>query len=540
MIKNLTFLFILFALAKFSYSQSTWSYVGSIPSGADINSIAVVDQNVIFVAANGNYLYRSLNGGTTWELKNTGLALTGNLYGISATDSLNCWVGWLKTTNTPASVYRTTNGGTSWTLQWSLAGSFPDGIKMFTPNYGIVIADPTASGQPYQFRYTTNGGTNWYLSPTSPIATNEYGVINAFEFLDTNSIWVGGASTIASGTTSHIYRTTNGINGTWLNTVISGTGDANGLYFQAIAITDKNNGMSGTNGGNIVKTTDGGATWTAVAPPASVPTFAVINAYGAKDGSNLIRLILQSASTGYHSFITTNLGTAWTEETLPTQGATTGIQHLQFVNPSFGYGGGNGGNLFKYSAPVPVELSSFIANASMGKVTLKWNTATEINNRGFEVQRKSDDNNWMVIAFKNGNGTTTSANIYSFTDNISGLNVNKLSYRLRQVDFNGQSQYSSIVLVDNLIPINYSVSQNFPNPFNPSTMIKYQLPQNSFVSLKVYNSLGQEVGTLVNGMVNAGTYEVQFNASNLSSGVYYYIIKAGDNFVQTKKMIFIK
>lgn len=192
------------------------------------------------------------------------------------------------------------------------------------------------------------------------------------------------------------------------------------------------------------------------------------------------------------------------------------------------------------NATSPVELASFTANTSMGKVTLNWRTATEINNRGFEIQRKADDNNWIVLAFKNGNGTTTNANNYSFTDNTSGLNANKLSYRLRQVDFNGQSQYSPVVLIDNIIPENYNVSQNFPNPFNPSTIIKYQIPQNSFVSLKVYNSLGQEAATLVNGMVNAGSYEVQLNASDLSSGVYYYVIKAGENFVQTKKMILIK
>jgi hypothetical protein len=188
----------------------------------------------------------------------------------------------------------------------------------------------------------------------------------------------------------------------------------------------------------------------------------------------------------------------------------------------------------------PVELTSFTANTSMGKVTLSWRTATETNNRGFEIQRKADDNSWIVLSFTNGNGTTTNVNNYSYIDNTSGLNANKLSYRLRQVDFNGQSQYSPIVLVDNLIPDNYKVSQNFPNPFNPSTIIKYQIPQNSFVSLKVYNSLGQEAATLVNGMVNAGSYEVQLNSSNLSSGVYYYVIKAGENFIQTKKMILIK
>jgi photosystem II stability/assembly factor-like uncharacterized protein len=539
MIKKVTFIMLLFALAKLSYPQASWSFLGTLPSGADINSIAVVDQNVIFVAAKGNYLYRTLNGGTTWELKNTGLAASGDLYGITATDSLNCWVGWLKTTGSPASIYKTTNGGTTWTSQWTLAGSFPDGLKMFTPSYGIAIMDPTATGQPYQFLYTKNGGTTWSLSPTSPIATSEFGVINDFDFIDTNIIWVGSANTLASATSAKIYRTTTGINGTWLNTVVTGSGGTAGLYYQAIAFTDKNNGMSGSNGSNLVKTTDGGVTWTAVTPPAGVTSFAAINMYGLKDGSNVIRLAL-SDGTAYKCFKTTNLGTNWTEEVLPSQGSTNGIQHMQFVNGSLGFAGGLAGTMLKYSLPVPVELTSFTAATSMGKVTLNWRTATELNNRGFEIQRKVDDNSWVVIAFKNGNGTTTSPNNYSYSDNISGLNANKLSYRLKQLDFNGQAQYSPVVLVDNIVPVSYSVSQNYPNPFNPSTVIKYQLPENSFVNLKVYNSLGQEVSTLVNGMVNAGTYEVQFNASKLTSGVYYYVIKAGENFVQTKKMMLVK
>jgi photosystem II stability/assembly factor-like uncharacterized protein len=449
MIKRLSFFFLLIALAKFSYPQASWSLLGTIPNGADINSIAVVDQNVIFVAAKGNFLYRTLNGGTTWELKNTGLAASGDLYGISAIDSLNCWVGWLSATQSPASIYRTTNGGTSWQLQWTLAGSFPDGIKMFTPDYGIAIADPTATGQPYQFRYTTNGGNTWNLSPTSPIATNEYGIINAFDFIDTNIIWVGSANTNVSGTTCKIYRTTNGINGTWLNTAVSGKGGSNGVAYQAIAFTDKNNGLSGSSGSDIVKTTDGGVTWTVVTPPTGQTAFSVLDMAGLKDGSNVIRVSLADA-TAYHCFKTTDLGTTWAEEVLPAEGSINGIAHMQFVNGSLGFSGGFAGTVLKFSAPTSVNPEN------------------------------------------------------------------------------------------NQIPKNYNLSQNFPNPFNPSTIIKYQIPQNSFVSLKVYNSLGQEAATLVNGMINAGTYEVQFNASNLSSGVYYYVIKAGNNFIQTKKMILIK
>jgi hypothetical protein len=195
---------------------------------------------------------------------------------------------------------------------------------------------------------------------------------------------------------------------------------------------------------------------------------------------------------------------------------------------------------YKLASTVPVELTSFKANIVNKNVSLSWSTATEINNLGFEIQRKAGDNNWSVIAFRKGNGTTTNINNYSFIDNISGLDANKISYRLKQVDFNGQSQFSPVVLVDNIIPLNFNVSQNYPNPFNPSTLIKYQLPQNSFVSLKIYNSVGQEVAALVNGMVTAGIHEVQFNASNLSSGVYYYKIIAGENLVQTRKMVLMK
>jgi photosystem II stability/assembly factor-like uncharacterized protein len=449
MLKRLSFLILLFTIVNFSYPQGAWSYLGTIPSGANINSISVVDQNVIFVAALGNGLYRSLDGGATWELKSKGLGANGDLYGISATDSLNCWVGWLNRTGSPASVYRTTDGGSSWLLQWSLTGSFPDGIKMFTSQYGIVIGDPRGNGLPYQFRFTTNGGTNWNLSPSSPIATNECGVTNAFDFIDTNTIWVGSANTVSGAITCNIYRTTNGINGTWSNTSVAGTGINTGLFYQAIAFIDKNNGLAGSNGNNILRTTNGGVTWSSVTPPSNEKYFSAINMYGFKDGSNVIRMSLVD-STAFHCFKTTDLGTTWTEELLPSQGSAKGMQHMQFVNGSLGYSGGLAGVVLKYSGPTSVNPEIII------------------------------------------------------------------------------------------IPANYNLSPNFPNPFNPSTVIKYQVPENTFVTLKVYNTLGQESATLVNGMVNAGTHEVQFNGLHLASGIYYYMIKAGEKFVQTRKMILMK
>jgi len=186
---------------------------------------------------------------------------------------------------------------------------------------------------------------------------------------------------------------------------------------------------------------------------------------------------------------------------------------------------------------IPVELISFIGSSSKGNVELNWTTATELNNSGFEVQRSSDRINFSNIAFVPGFGTTTEPRSYSYTDNT--VNNGTYYYRLKQVDFNGAFAYSDIIDVDVAAPINYALEQNYPNPFNPSTVISYSIPQNSFVTLKVYDIIGNEVATLVNQTQSAGKYDVRFDASGLSNGVYFYTIKA-DNFTSTKKMILMK
>ncbi len=185
---------------------------------------------------------------------------------------------------------------------------------------------------------------------------------------------------------------------------------------------------------------------------------------------------------------------------------------------------------------VPVELSSFTANVNGTDVNLTWSTATETNNNGFEVQRKSGEE-FVTIGFVRGNGTTTEIQNYSYTD--SKLPIGSYSYRLKQVDFDGSFEYSNVVNVDLTAPTVFALEQNYPNPFNPSTLISYSIPQNSFVTLKVYDIIGNEVATLVNQTQSAGKYDIRFDASNLSNGVYLYSIKT-DNFSSTKKMILMK
>jgi hypothetical protein len=191
-----------------------------------------------------------------------------------------------------------------------------------------------------------------------------------------------------------------------------------------------------------------------------------------------------------------------------------------------------------WSCITPVELTSFSAFANQNEVFLKWKTATELNNSGFEIERKSLQSGWLKIGFVPGCGTTTAIHEYSFSDKL--LNEGKYSYRLKQVDFNGSYEYSKTVEVDYNVISGFKLAQNYPNPFNPTTTIRFSFDKGTFAELKVFDVLGNEVATLFNETADAGkTYKVNFNASSLGSGVYYYRL-SGDNKTEIKKMIVLK
>jgi hypothetical protein len=187
---------------------------------------------------------------------------------------------------------------------------------------------------------------------------------------------------------------------------------------------------------------------------------------------------------------------------------------------------------------VPVELVSFNASINENSVKLSWITATELNNSGFEIEKRNQNSeNWNKIGFVRGNGTTTEINYYSYTD--ENLSAGNYSYRLKQVDLDGTYEYSNIVYVEIITPTEFELSQNYPNPFNPSTTIKFSIPEGSQVSLKIYNSLGQEIKTLVNRFMEIGVHTVNFNAVDLNSGMYFYRLDAGE-FAKVRKMTLIK
>ncbi|MGB4852697.1 MAG: T9SS type A sorting domain-containing protein, partial [Ignavibacteria bacterium] len=180
---------------------------------------------------------------------------------------------------------------------------------------------------------------------------------------------------------------------------------------------------------------------------------------------------------------------------------------------------------------LPVELSSFNYETLKGNVTLHWTTSSEINNAGFDVERSDVNgqisNVWSKAGFISGNGTSSGSINYSFTDN--NLSSGKYNYRLKQIDYNGNYEYFSLnsdVII--ATPKNFFLGQNYPNPFNPSTVINYNIPQDSYVKIKLYDNTGREVLTLLSEFISAGYYTINFNASDLASGIYFYNINAGE------------
>ncbi|HEY7751059.1 MAG TPA: PQQ-dependent sugar dehydrogenase [Ignavibacteriaceae bacterium] len=197
---------------------------------------------------------------------------------------------------------------------------------------------------------------------------------------------------------------------------------------------------------------------------------------------------------------------------------------------------------------VPVELVSFTINLSQieSSVILNWETASEQNNRGFEIERSAGDN-WVTIGFLEGNGTTTERSYYTFRDYYGNNNFSgNVLYRLKQIDFDGTFAYSGTVAIDvNLVQKDYYLYQNYPNPFNPTTEFRFSIPEESKVRLDVINTLGETIHSIVDEVKQSGFFNHTWNASDFTSGVYYVRMNAqslvSDKFYsRTIKVVLLK
>jgi hypothetical protein len=186
---------------------------------------------------------------------------------------------------------------------------------------------------------------------------------------------------------------------------------------------------------------------------------------------------------------------------------------------------------------IPVEFVTFNASSNGKEVILNWSTATELNNQLFEIQRSLEGSEFATVGFVNGKGTTTQRQDYVYKDEINS--DGKYFYRLKQIDYLGSYQYSEIIEIEVKVFNAFLLEQNYPNPFNPSTTIGYGIREKSNVRITILNSIGEEVALLVNEEKESGYHTVEFNASSLPSGVYFYQLRAG-NFIETKKMILLR
>jgi len=403
---------------------------------------------------------------------------------------------------------RQTNSGASWTAVnngltsnkvWSLAVS-DSNIFVGTATGGV-------------FRLTVND-TNWTAVNT--------GITNSSVY----SLVVSG-SNIFAGTGGGVFLSTNsGTSWTAVNTGLTNT------LITALAVSDANL-FAGTAGGGIFLSTNNGTSWTAVNTGI---TSNYVYAFAVSD-----RNVFAGTSTK-GIFLSTNNGTNWTDVN---QGLTViNVRSLTVLGTNL-FAGTYSGGVWRRSLyeMIPVELTSFTANVNGIDVILNWTTATETNNQGFEIERQVDNRqysaaSWEKIGYVAGFGTTTETKSYSYTDD--NISAGKYVYRLKQIDYDGTFEYSNEIEVEiGLTPSEFALEQNYPNPFNPNTVIKYSILEEGFVTLEVYNLLGEKVASLVNEMQEAGRYDINFDASNLSSGIYVYSLRSG-KFTSVKKMLLLR
>jgi hypothetical protein len=271
--------------------------------------------------------------------------------------------------------------------------------------------------------------------------------------------------------------------------------------------------------------------------------YGFIGYYNTSSAPNISNCYWDTETSGY-----TNAGISWGVE-----GKTTAQMKTQSTFSGWSFDtvweivGGDGANYPRLKdnpdSALPVELSSFTAKVSGSEITLNWQTATEVNNYGFDIELKIGNGVWKSIGFVQGHGNSNSPKEYSFTDKPNS--GNNFTYRLKQIDFDGKYEYSPEVEVNLEVPVFFSVKQNFPNPFNPTTTIKYALPSMGIVMVDVFNILGEKVTRLVNERKSAGYHEVKWNTAGFASGVYIYMIyvktdEGNNDFRAVKKMILLK
>jgi photosystem II stability/assembly factor-like uncharacterized protein len=490
-----------------------WSLQTAVPTAANLYSVKVVSASVIWAGGTGGTVVRTTDGGENW-VDVSSSSIQGDVYNITALDGTTAFV-----TTTPSStyIYRTTDGGTSWQQVFAQTGGFIDAIQMFDATNGLAVGDPV--GGKWTVLKTTDGGASWYRIASEPVqAGTEAGWNNSMCWIGSTHGWFGTNN-------SRIYRTTDG-GATWSS---ASTTAANSY---SVSFADVTNGLAGFSAATINRSTNGGAGWFTAAPPSSSGAIYVAAAPNSTyfwhvDGSNNMRKSTQGGASG-----------SWTTQYLPP--VSGGINHLMFADTVDGWAVTGSGEILKsgtYSA-APTITSIPETSAAVGQPY-----SYDAGAAGFPVPT------YYLILSPSGMTIDTVSGVVSWTPASQGI----VDVTVRAVNALGMDEQSFTIDVGPSTgidanagdrPKRFALEQNFPNPFNPLTTIRYSLPRETHVVLKIYNLLGQEVRTLVDGREHPGIKVAVWDGRDdhgrtVSSGLYIYRL-AAEGFRQSRKMILMK
>jgi len=551
-------------------SSGTYNKSSAPVAHADKHALAF-NGSTLFEGNDGG-VYKTTDGGSTWTDLTNGMVIS-QLYriGVSQTsentiltglqdngtkkysgswtdvyggDGMECIIdhtsasSYMYVTYVNGEIQRNSNGfSTLSTTQISanIPGGQPTGAWV-TP----YIMDPTNSSILFagydQVWKTTDRGDNW---------TSVSQVLSSTTKLRSLAIAPSNTNVIYAADQTNMWKTTDGGATNWSTITLPSTSTS--VTYIAVHPTSPDT-LWITYGGyvdgqKVYESVDGGANWTSTSTGLpNLPVMSIVHYKSVTDKNVLfvgtdLGVYVKDGSSNWAEYNTNLPNVVVTElEIYYNSGGTDKLRAGTY---------GRGLWETEILSPLPVELTTFTASSSSGSsVSLNWETATEINNHGFHVERQSapsvseiKEENWETLEFINGHGNSNSPKYYSYTDNNPSGGSNFI-YRLKQVDIDGQFDYSDMVEVT-VSPDQFVLNQNYPNPFNPTTTISYRVPVRSIVTIDVYDVLGREIVSLVNEYKESGIYEAEFDASNLPTGIYYYTLKAGD-FSQTSKMLLVK
>jgi photosystem II stability/assembly factor-like uncharacterized protein len=488
-----------------------------------LRSITFLNTTTGYIVGWYGTILRTTNSGTNWVTLNTGTS--NNLHGISfANSNTGFVVGWYGT------IIKTTNGGNNWVTLSSGTTNTLENVTFFDTQTGLIV------GENGRVQRTTNGGTNWTVLTSG------------------TSNWISGITSPHANFATMvgelgIIRTTTNAGSNWYSQV-SNTGN----WLNKIDYVDTLNGWAVGDYGTIIHTTTGGwllptaPSLSGVSNNATCISLTPTLSWGIVFPPVCSYRVQVSTSNSFTTNLIDTVGILYLNYTVSSSVLNFNTLYYWRVRATnqVGIGPWSSTRTFTTTYPTPVApiLEYPLNNSYIGTLTplIDWDSVTSANSFRIRISVDSTFSTTLVDTsglnksqYQVPTGKLQDGIKYYWRVNASNSCVTS-SWSLR---WSFQTLLTATGNIGSEIPKSFKLYNNYPNPFNPVTKIKFDLPLNSNVIIRIYDVTGKEVASLINGEVKAGTYEYQFNASNLSSGIYFYKLETG-SFTDVKRMVLIK